>query len=116
MRCPPRPTAILRVVARDPRRHPVTDYDFSDRTDFENADRGLIAPLRPGIVRNAGGDVVWDVDTLAAVTSADCPPTANPSLWRQAQLTAKQGLYEVVDGVYQLRGLDLSNMTLIESE
>ena len=40
----------------------------------------------------------------------------NPSLWRQSQLTAKQGLYEVTDGIYQVRGLDLSNMTLVEGD
>jgi alkyl sulfatase BDS1-like metallo-beta-lactamase superfamily hydrolase len=37
-------------------------------------------------------------------------------LWRQSQLTAKQGLYHVTDGIYQVRGLDLSNMTLVESD
>lgn len=46
----------------------------------------------------------------------DCPDTANPSLWRQGQLCARQGLYAVTDGIYQVRGLDLSNMTLVEGE
>ncbi len=40
----------------------------------------------------------------------------NPSLWRQSQLVAKQGLYKVVDGIYQVRGLDLSNVTFIEGD
>jgi len=59
--------------------------------------------------------VVWDSDSYAFL-SGDCPDTANPSLWRQGQLCARQGLYAVTDGVYQVRGLDLSNMTLVEGE
>ncbi|MEY9872054.1 alkyl sulfatase BDS1-like metallo-beta-lactamase superfamily hydrolase [Streptacidiphilus sp. MAP12-33] len=88
---------------------------FEDRTDFENADRGLIESLVPGVIKDAAGEVVWDVDAYGFL-DADCPPTADPSLWRQAQLCAKQGLYQVTDRVYQVRGLDLSNMTLIEGE
>ncbi|TYB44055.1 alkyl/aryl-sulfatase [Actinomadura chibensis] len=91
------------------------DLAFTDRTDFENAERGLVASLSPGVVRDSGGRVVWDNDVFAFL-DAPCPDTANPSLWRQSQLCAKQGLFEVTDGVYQVRGLDLSNMTLVEGE
>ena len=59
--------------------------------------------------------MVWDNDAYAFL-DGDCPDTANPSLWRQSQLCAKQGLYEVTDGIYQVRGLDLSNMTLVEGD
>lgn len=58
---------------------------------------------------------MWD-NGACAFLKADCPDTANPSLWRQAQLSSQQGLYEVADGVYQVRGLDLSNMTLVEGD
>ena len=61
------------------------------------------------------GRVVWDNDAYAFLDD-DCPDTANPSLWRQSQLCAKQGLFEVTDGIYQVRGLDLSNMTLVEGD
>lgn len=88
---------------------------FQDRTDFEDADRGFVGALEPCVVKDAKGRVVWDNDAYAFV-QADCPETANPSLWRQAQLVAKQGLYEVTDGIYQVRGLDLSNMTLVEGD
>ncbi|TYK51563.1 alkyl/aryl-sulfatase [Actinomadura decatromicini] len=91
------------------------DLAFTDRTDFENAERGLVASLSPGVVKDAGGRVVWDNDVFAFL-DGPCPDTANPSLWRQSQLCAKQGLFEVTDGVYQVRGLDLSNMTLVEGE
>jgi len=90
-------------------------YPFHDTTDFEDADRGLIGSLVPGVVKADDGRVVWDNDAYAFL-DADCPDTANPSLWRQSQLCAKQGLYEVTDGIYQVRGLDLSNMTLVESD
>jgi alkyl sulfatase BDS1-like metallo-beta-lactamase superfamily hydrolase len=93
----------------------MTTYPFHDTTDFEDADRGLIGSLVPGVVTAADGRVVWDNDAYAFL-DADCPDTANPSLWRQSQLCAKQGLYEVTDGIYQVRGLDLSNMTLVESD
>ncbi len=86
---------------------------FEDTTDFEDADRGWIGALVPGVVKAADGRVVWDNDAYAFL-AGECPDTANPSLWRQSQLCARQGLYAVTDGIYQVRGLDLSNMTLVE--
>jgi alkyl sulfatase BDS1-like metallo-beta-lactamase superfamily hydrolase len=90
--------------------------DFADRTDFGNSERGLIARLEPGVVKNAEGDVVWDIDAFGSATQGDCPDTVDRSLWRQSQLTAIQGLFEVTGGIYQVRGADLSNMTLVESD
>jgi alkyl sulfatase BDS1-like metallo-beta-lactamase superfamily hydrolase len=89
--------------------------DFADQTDFENADRGLIARLEPGIITNPAGQVVFDADQFSSITRGECPQTVHPGLWRQSQLTALQGLYEVTPGIYQVRGADLSNMTLVES-
>ncbi|MGW2691859.1 alkyl/aryl-sulfatase [Streptomyces sp. NPDC001296] len=86
---------------------------FEDRTDFENADRGFVAALVPGVVTDGDGRVVWDGDAYGFL-DGDCPDTAHPGLWRQSQLCARQGLYEVTEGVYQVRGLDLANMTLVE--
>jgi alkyl sulfatase BDS1-like metallo-beta-lactamase superfamily hydrolase len=88
----------------------MTDLPFSDRSDFDNADRGHIASRTPGIVTNAQGQTVWDGDVFSFL-SGECPPSVHPSLWRQSQLCAKQGLYEVAEGIYQVRGLDLSNET-----
>jgi alkyl sulfatase BDS1-like metallo-beta-lactamase superfamily hydrolase len=90
--------------------------DFEDRTDFENAGRGLIARLEPGVIRADDGRVVYDADAYTRAVAGDCPETVDPSLWRQSQLTAIQGLFEVTDGIYQLRGIDLSNMTLVEGD
>jgi alkyl sulfatase BDS1-like metallo-beta-lactamase superfamily hydrolase len=86
---------------------------LQDRTDVENADRGFVAALEPGVVTDRDGRVVWDGDAYRFL-DGDCPATAHPSLWRQSQLCARQGLYEVCEGVYQVRGLDLANMTLVE--
>ncbi|MEU6854103.1 alkyl sulfatase dimerization domain-containing protein [Actinacidiphila alni] len=89
--------------------------DFADRTDFEDADRGLVAPPAQDRITTADGRVVWDFGATAFL-KGDCPDTVHPSLWRQSQLCARAGLYEVTAGVYQIRGFDLSNMTLIEGE
>ncbi|WP_307844265.1 alkyl/aryl-sulfatase [Actinospica acidithermotolerans] len=76
-----------------------------------------MAALTPGVVKDATGRVVWNSDAFAYLIDAkQCPDTVNPKLWRQAGLCARQGLYEVTEGVYQVRGLDLSNMTLVEGE
>jgi alkyl sulfatase BDS1-like metallo-beta-lactamase superfamily hydrolase len=90
--------------------------DFADRTDFGNASRGLVARLEPGTIRASDGRVVFDADSYTRVLAGECPDTANPSLWRQSQLTAIQGLFEVTEGIYQLRGIELSNMTVVEGD
>ncbi len=88
---------------------------FSDTQDFSDAERGFIASLEPGVVKDASGNTVWDSDAFAFL-EGECPPTVNPSLWRQSRLCAMQGLYEVTEGIYQVRGLDLSNMTIVEGD
>jgi alkyl sulfatase BDS1-like metallo-beta-lactamase superfamily hydrolase len=86
-----------------------------DTADFADADRGFIGALTPCVVKAADGRVVWDNDKYSFLTG-DAPTSVDPSLWRQCQLTAKQGLYEVVPGIYQVRGLDLSNISFIEGD
>jgi alkyl sulfatase BDS1-like metallo-beta-lactamase superfamily hydrolase len=88
--------------------------NFSDRTDFENSDRNFIATLDPMVIKAADGRVVWDMNW--GFLDADCPATVNPSLWRQAQLTSRHGLYKVAEGIYQVRGFEMSNMTLVEGD
>jgi alkyl sulfatase BDS1-like metallo-beta-lactamase superfamily hydrolase len=88
---------------------------FADTRDFDDADRGFIAALEPCIVTAADGRVVWDNDVYSFL-SGQPPATVHPSLWRQSSLAAKQGLYEVVPGIYQVRGLDLSNISFIEGD
>ncbi len=88
---------------------------FDDTRDVEDAARGLVARREPGVVTAQDGRVVWDGDS-SAFLAGDAPDTVNPSLWRQSQLVAQQGLYEVVEGIYQVRGLDLSNVTFVEGD
>ena len=90
--------------------------DLDDRRDFDDANRGFIARLEPAVVRAEDGRVVYDADVFVRTTEGPCPDTVNPSLWRQSQLTAIHGLFEVTEGIYQIRGLDLSNMTLVEGD
>lgn len=88
---------------------------LGDTTDFDDADRGFIAALTPCVVKGADGRVVWDNDVYSFL-AGPAPPSVHPSLWRQSILTAKHGLYEVVPGIYQVRGLDISNISFVESD
>jgi protocatechuate 3,4-dioxygenase beta subunit len=105
------PTPHIKTVNAE-----VTDsLPFEDSTDFDDADRGFLGALEPCVIKAADGRVVWDNDSYAFLRD-DAPPSVHPSLWRQSQLAAKQGLYEVVEGIYQVRGLDLSNISFIEGD
>jgi alkyl sulfatase BDS1-like metallo-beta-lactamase superfamily hydrolase len=88
---------------------------LDDPADFHNARRGLIASEADLQVQRENGQVVWDQKAYGFV-QGEAPPTVNPSLWRQAKLNGIHGLFEVTDGVYQLRGFDLANMTIIEGK
>ena len=90
---------------------------FSDNTDFTNAHKGFIAALPTEVIKGEQGNVVWDPQQYAFIKEGEkAPDTVNPSLWRQSQLINISGLFEVTDGVYQIRNLDLSNMTIIEGK
>lgn len=89
---------------------------FADRTAFERAERGFIATLSPLDIRTEDGTVAYDGERFGFL-EGDAPDSVNPSLWRQSQLNALHtGLYEVADGIYQIRGFDLANMTLIRGD
>ena len=88
--------------------------DLARTQDLEDARRGLIAaPV--GKVLAPDGSTLWDFDRFRFVQGA-APATVNPSLWRHAGLNNQVGLFKVVDGIYQLRGFDLANITLIEGK
>ncbi|WP_319429312.1 alkyl/aryl-sulfatase [Mycobacterium sp. RTGN5] len=105
------PTAVIEAAHAE---H-LTSLPFEDTADFADADRGFIAALTPCLVKAADGRVVWDNDAYGFL-AGDAPTSVHPSLWRQSTLVAKQGLYEVVEGIYQVRGLDLSNISFIEGD
>lgn len=90
---------------------------FSDNTDFTNAHKGFIAAIPTDVIKGEQGNVVWDPQKYVFIKEGDkSPDSVNPSLWRQSQLINISGLFEVTDGVYQVRNLDLSNMTIIEGK
>src|SRR5258708_280090 len=89
---------------------------FSDTRDFEDASRGFIGTLENARIVSAQGRVVWSLEPYGFLSDAEAPPTVDPSLWRQSRLNMNHGIFEVVPGVYQLRGLDIANMTLIEAD
>ncbi len=107
----PKPASPETVAAN---RTAVELYDMTDRQDFGDADRGWIAPL-PGPVVNDDGTATFDPGRFGFLHEQDAAPdTVNPSLWRQAQLITKSGLYKVVDGLYQVRNNDTGNLTIVE--
>jgi alkyl sulfatase BDS1-like metallo-beta-lactamase superfamily hydrolase len=91
---------------------------FSDRADFDDAQRGLIARPDTLTIKDARGRVVWDLEAYKQFIDLDkpAPDTVNPSLWRNAQLNMQYGLFKVTDRIYQVRGYDLSNITFIQGD
>jgi alkyl sulfatase BDS1-like metallo-beta-lactamase superfamily hydrolase len=94
----------------------VKSLPFSDRADFDDAKRGFIATLPDGVIAGPGGRPAFDTKPYAFLQKDEAPATVNPSLWRQAQLNAVNGLFKVTDRVYQVRGLDIANITIIEGD
>ena len=111
MRAPKPATHATRAVQQSFR----DKLDFSDRRSFEDAERGFIASLSPMTIQHDRADrPAYDLEPALAFLDTDAPDTVNPSLWRQAQLNARHhGLFEVTDGIYQIRSFDIANMTLI---
>jgi alkyl sulfatase BDS1-like metallo-beta-lactamase superfamily hydrolase len=89
---------------------------FHDRQDFADAARGFLGTRPDALIRNASGRVVWNLKPYEFLQTETPSPTVNPSLWRQARLNLAHGLFRVVDRVYQVRGFDIANMTLIEGD
>jgi alkyl sulfatase BDS1-like metallo-beta-lactamase superfamily hydrolase len=93
---------------------------FSNTEDFKDAKRGLVARDESLITTKADGEVVWDMPAYDFIkyegVTGNAPASVNPSLWRQAALNNLHGLFKVRDGIYQLRGYDLANMTIIEGD
>jgi alkyl sulfatase BDS1-like metallo-beta-lactamase superfamily hydrolase len=89
---------------------------FSDTADFDDAKRGFLGAIENAKIISASGRTVWSLEPYGFLAQAEAPPTVNPSLWRQSRLNMNHGLFEVVPGVYQVRGLDIANMTLIEGD
>lgn len=88
---------------------------FDDERSFEDARRGFIATIDPIAITADDGHVVWDLTRFGFI-DGEAPDTVNPSLWRQARLNLNHGLFKVTDRIYQIRGFDMANMTIIEGD
>ena len=89
---------------------------FSDIRDFDDAARGFLGTIEHAKITSAQGRVVWSLEPYGFLSEENAPPTVDPSLWRQSRLNMHHGLFEVVPGVYQVRGLDIANMTIVEGD
>lgn len=89
--------------------------DFSDRREFANAERGWLDNAEGRIIDSDDNRSAWDLQSYGDL-NRDAPDTVNPSLWRNTQLNAKAGLFEVCDGIYQVRGFDMANTTFIRTD
>jgi len=94
------------------------DLPFADKSDFDDAQRGFIARPDTLTIKNAQGNVVWDLEAYKKFIALDkaAPASINPSLYRNAQLNMIYGLFKATDRVYQVRGFDLSNITFIQGD
>ncbi len=86
--------------------------DFNDKAEYDNATKGLITAPDSLDIYGEDGKLVWS-QTAFAFLNKDAPDTSNPSLWRNAQLNHIYGLFEVTNGIYQVRGYDMTNITFI---
>lgn len=111
---PPAPGTVSKATA-DANAKVAAALPLNDPSDFADATRGRLAQVDGGIIRNAKGEVVWDVNSYAFL-KGDAPTSVNPSLWRQSKLNAEHGLFEVMPGIYQFRGYDISVMTIIRGK
>jgi alkyl sulfatase BDS1-like metallo-beta-lactamase superfamily hydrolase len=96
----------------------LSQLPFTSNEDFEFAQRGFIGTNTERFIKNAKGEVIWDFESYDFLGKDDSPAPAsvNPSLWRQAKLLVKHGLFKVTDRIYQVRGFDVSNMSVIVSD
>ncbi|MBQ4470316.1 MAG: MBL fold metallo-hydrolase [Synergistaceae bacterium] len=96
-----------------------TRLDFKDNSERENASRGLIEGNNALEIRDSKGSVVWNAakyNYMQYVKSQEIPDTVNPSLWRNTVNNSYAGLFKVCDGIYQVRGFDMANMTFIKTD
>ena len=91
--------------------------DFEDTSEYENATKGLIAAPEVLELKDAEGNVIWSQEAYAFVDDYEkAPDTVNPSLWENTKNNHVYGLFEVVEGIYQVRGYDMANLTVIAGE
>ncbi len=92
------------------------ELNFADEEDFADAQRGFIATLKDGVIKNSDGSTAWSITDFEFEKQKEAPSTVNPLLWRMARLNLNNGLFKVTDRIYQVRSFDLANMTIVEGD
>jgi alkyl sulfatase BDS1-like metallo-beta-lactamase superfamily hydrolase len=117
---PAPPSGHFHPKGKPPSRHTIEvlrkakeSLPFHDRRDFDEYKKGLIAPMKDLKIKADAGHVAWDMDRYQFLKERDDFDSIHPSLVRKSQLNWNYGLYEVIPGIYQVRGLDLSDLTII---
>ncbi len=117
----PAPSIPKDVVAeattstKEARETVLKELPFSNRQDFDFAARGFVATLDDPKIKDESGKLVFDLASYDFL-KGDAPESANPSLWRQAQLITKSGLFKVAERIYQVRGFDVSTVSFIQTD
>lgn len=108
--------ALATTYTRDANRSWLTRLPFADTRDFENATRGFIGAINPARISREDGVAVLDLAPYDFLDEEQAPDSVHPGLWRQAKLNRLHGLFQVVDRIYQVRGYDVANITIIEGD
>ena len=90
--------------------------DFADESCFDEAQRGFVGSIPDARIATPDGRVVWDLSAFAFLENIESPDSVHPSLWRQARLNRIHGLFQVCERMYQVRGFDIANITIIEGD
>lgn len=91
-----------------------TMLDFEDEQEKKFAEKGLLAAPKTLELKDKRGKVIWSQKAYQFVENGEAPDTVNPSLWRNTQLNHLYGLFKVTEGIYQVRGYDMTNITFIK--
>ena len=108
-----KPSSVVTIAAQ---RNVAAQLPVEDGRDFDFADRGFIGTLSDPVITDRDGKPVWNLGAYDWMTDGKSPDTVNPSLWRHMGLLRKHGLYALADNIWQVRGFDLSNMTIIKGQ
>ena len=108
-----KPASDVTIAAQ---RNVAAQLPVEDGRDFDFADRGFIGTLSDPVITNRDSKPVWNLGAYDLMTDGKSPYTVNPSLWRHMGLLRKHGLYALADNIWQVRGFDVSNMTIIKGQ
>lgn len=108
-----KPASDATVAAQ---RNVAAQLPAEDGRDLDFADRGFIGTLSDPVITSKDGKPAWNLDAYDWMTDGTSPNTVNPSLWRHMGLLRRHGLFAVTDNIWQVRGFDVSNMTVIKGQ